>query len=232
MQTHLPKEITELIDTFSRFPGIGERTALRFVLFLLQKDAAYLENLATQIENLKNLSLCPRCHNIAADSGLCKYCADPARDKTTICVVASLPELMAIEATGDFLGVYHILGGKLDLLHGVMPQNLNINGLLLRVKNDGIKEIILALNPDIPGENTILYLTRLLKQVNTPLHPGSPLRSASFPRRSTSFAGQVAEQAAGQAKITRLARGLPMGSELEYADPVTLSSALEGRQVL
>ncbi|MFA5133984.1 MAG: recombination mediator RecR [Patescibacteria group bacterium] len=201
MQPHLPKEITNLIEAFSRFPGIGERTALRFVLYLLGKDNFFVESLATQIDNLKNLSLCSKCHNISENSSsLCKYCADPARDKRTICAVASLPELLAIEATGDFLGVYHILGGKLDPLRGITPENLNISSLIFRAKNDGIKEVILALNPDIPGENTILYLTRILK----------PL----------------------ELKITRLARGLPMGSELEYADPITLSSALEGRQIL
>lgn len=200
MQPHLPKEINDLAEQFSHFPGIGEKTALRFVLYLLQKDPAYLEGLAAGIENIKNLSLCPKCHNISSGNGLCRYCSDPARDKGTICVVASLPELMAIEATGDFLGHYHILGGKLDPLRGTNPENLNINSLILRAKNDDVKEIILALNPDIPGENTILYLTRLLRPLNT--------------------------------KITRLARGLPMGSELEYADPITLSSALEGRQQL
>lgn len=200
MQPHLPKEITELAEKFGRFPGIGEKTALRFVLYLLQKDENYIENLATGIENIKNLSLCPKCHNISSAGTLCRYCGDPARDKGTICVVATLPELMAIEATGDFLGHYHILGGKLDPLRGTNPENLNINSLILRAKNDGIREIILALNPDIPGENTILFLTRLLRPLNT--------------------------------KITRLARGLPMGSELEYADPITLSSALEGRQIL
>jgi len=196
----LPKEINNLVETFSSFPGIGEKTALRFVLYLLQKDPSYLENLSAQIDNLKSLSLCPKCHNISGNRGLCRYCADAARDKTTICAVASLPELMAIEATGDFLGVYHILGGKLEPLRGITPEKLNINSLILRIKNDGIREVILALNPDIPGESTILYLTHLLKPLNT--------------------------------KITRLARGLPMGSELEYADPITLSSALEGRQTL
>ncbi len=211
MYNKLPDNINKLIEIFSHFPGIGEKTAFRFALYLLMKDAVYIENLAASIENIKNLSLCPKCHNISQNSGLCRYCSDPARDRGTICVVASLPELLAIEATGDFLGHYHILGGKLDPLRGTNPENLNINSLILRAKNDGIKEIILALNPDIPGENTILYLTRVLKQaMNTPLHQGF----------------------AGQAKLTRLARGLPMGSELEYADPITLSSALEGRQLL
>ncbi|MFH1193494.1 MAG: recombination mediator RecR [bacterium] len=200
MHPHLPKELTNLVEAFSRFPGIGEKTALRFVLYLLGKDNSFVENLAAQIENLKNLSLCPKCRNISENGGLCRYCSDPARDKHTICVVASLPELLAIEATGDFLGVYHILGGKIDALHNVLPENLNIASLKFRAQNDNIKEIILALNPDIQGENTILYLTRILK----------PL----------------------QVKLTRLARGLPMGSELEYADPITLSSALEGRQTL
>lgn len=200
MYQHLPKEIKNLIEQFSRFPGIGEKTALRFVLFLLEKNPEYLETLAHQIDNIKNLSLCSKCHNITDGNSLCKYCNDPARDNKTICAVSSLPELMAIEATGDFLGLYHILGGKLDPLRGISPEQLNINSLIFRIKNDSVKEVILAFNPDIPGENTILYLTRILK----------PL----------------------QIKISRLARGLPMGSELEYADPITLSSALEGRQEL
>ena len=218
MYQHLPQEIKNLVEQFSRFPGIGEKTALRFVLYLLQKDPNYLEDLAHQIDSVKNLSLCPKCHNLASslssrtksganaedeDAGsriFCKYCSDPARDKTTVCVISNLPELMAIEATGDFLGLYHILGGKLDPLRGIIPEKLNINSLVNRIKTDNAQEVILALNPDIPGENTILYLTRLLKPLGI--------------------------------KISRLARGLPMGSELEYADPITLSSALEGRQEL
>ncbi|PIR66326.1 MAG: recombination protein RecR [Parcubacteria group bacterium CG10_big_fil_rev_8_21_14_0_10_36_14] len=200
MYHHLPKEITDLVGQFSRFPGIGEKTALRFVLFLLGKDENYINELAGQIENIKNLSLCQKCHNITTNGNFCKYCADPARDKKTVCVISNLPELMAIEATSDFLGLYHILGGKIDPLRGTGPEHLRINTLLARVKNDNIREIILAMNSDIPGENTILYLTRILKPLNI--------------------------------KISRLARGLPMGSELEYADPITLSSALEGRQEL
>lgn len=200
MYHNLPNEIKNLTEQFSRFPGIGEKTALRFVLYLLGKDPAYLEMLAHQIDNIKNLSLCPKCHNISNHPPLCKYCSDPARDKSTICVISSLPELMALEATGDFLGLYHILGGKLDPLRGIIPEKLNINSLINRIRIDGANEIILALNPDIAGENTILYLTRILKPLGI--------------------------------KISRLARGLPMGSELEYADPITLSSALEGRQEL
>jgi len=198
MFQHLPKEMNNLVESFSRFPGIGEKTALRFVLFLLSKNSTYIENLAGQIDNIKNLSLCKKCHYLATYENLCKYCSDPARDKNTICVVSTLPELLAIEATGDFLGLYHILGGKLDPLRGTNPEHLNINSLVYRIKNENPNEIILALNPDIPGENTTLYLSRLLKPLNK--------------------------------KISRLARGLSMGSELEYADPVTLSSALLGRQ--
>ncbi|MBU4421455.1 recombination mediator RecR [Candidatus Parcubacteria bacterium] len=217
MYHSLPKEITNLVEQFSRFPGIGEKTALRFVLFLLGKDENYIDALAGQIENIKNLSLCQKCHNITASSSraedtgsFCKYCADPARDKGTVCVISSLPELMAIEATGDFLGLYHILGGKIDPLRKTGPEHLRINTLIARIKNDNVREVILAMNSDIPGENTILYLTRILKPLNIPLRQG--------------FEGHV--------KISRLARGLPMGSELEYADPITLSSALEGRQEL
>lgn len=196
----LPDNIKNLAETFSCFPTIGEKTAMRFVLYLLGKDASYLEMLATQIDAVKHLSFCRECHNIADREGLCRYCSDPARDATTICVVASLPELLAIEATGDFLGRYHILNGRLDPLRGVLPEQLNIETLMGRARNNNIKEIILALNPDIPGENTILYLTRLLRPLG--------------------------------AKLSRLARGIPMGGELEYADPITLSSALEGRQAL
>ena len=198
MFQNLPKEMNNLVESFSRFPGIGEKTALRFVLFLLSKNPEYIENLAGQIDNIKNLALCNKCHYLATYKNLCKYCNDPARDKTTICVVSTLPELLAIEATGYFLGLYHILGGKLDPLRGTNPEHLNISSLIYRIKNENPNEIILALNPDIPGENTTLYLSRLLKPLNK--------------------------------KISRLARGLSMGSELEYADPITLSSALLGRQ--
>ena len=150
-----------------------------------------------------SIATCHVCQNFS-EKNPCAICSDKNRDQAVICVVAEHQDLPVIENTGEYLGAYHVLGGVLDPLHGITPDQLKIKELIYRVQNNNIKEIVLALNPDLEGETTILYLTKLIK---------------SFDKNSV-------------IKITRLARGLPIGADLEYADEVTVSDALKGRKEL
>ncbi len=195
-----PFLIQRLIEAFSRFPGVGPKTAERFVFYLLKQSKQELDNLSSIIKNLKTeIKFCPNCFNFSLNN-FCSICADPKRDRTTICVVAEAQDLEALERVNTYYGVYHLLGGTLNALEGITPKKLRIKELVERIEktSPSIQEIILALNPDLEGETTVLYLTKLLKPFKI--------------------------------KITRLARGLPTGSDLEYADEITLSNALEGRR--
>ncbi len=197
-----PPPLQSLIDHFSRLPGVGPKTALRFIFYLLKQPKIEVENFSAALGVLKNsISTCAICQNFS-ENNPCAICADSRRDHGTICVVAEHQDLPVIENTGVHNGTYHVLGGVLDPLHGITPDQLKIKELVARIQNakGAIKEIILALNPDLEGETTMLYLTKLIK----------------------SFGKNI--------KITRLARGLPMGSDLEYADEVTVSDALKGRK--
>ncbi len=192
-----PEPIQNLINEFNKLPGIGPKTSERFVFYLLKQPKEEISRLAQVLENLKDkITYCSVCQNVS-EKNPCIICSDQKRSKTTICVVAESHDMASIENTGEFNGLYHVLGGNLNPLENITPDKLKIKELVQRIKKDGVKEIILALNPDLEGESTTLYLTKLLKPLNT--------------------------------KITRLARGLPMGSDLEYADEVTLSNALKGR---
>lgn len=200
--SNFPPLIKNLVDHFSRLPGVGPKTALRFVFYLLKQPKADVEKFSAALGVLKNqIAVCQICQNFS-ERNPCSICADSRRDHGIICVVAEHQDLPVIENTGEHQGTYHVLGGVLDPLHGVTPDQLKIKELVTRIQNSNgkIKEIILALNPDLEGETTMLYLTKLIK----------------------SFGKQI--------KITRLARGLPMGSDLEYADEVTVSDALKGRK--
>jgi len=210
--SNFPPSLQNLIDSFSHLPGVGPKTALRFVFYLLKQPKIDVEKFAAALGTLKNqIAVCQVCQNFS-EKNPCSICGDSRRDHGTICVVAEHQDLPVIENTGDFHGTYHVLGGVLDPLHGVTPDQLKIKELVARIKksspganpplaeNGAIKEIILALNPDLEGETTMLYLMKLIKSFNK------------------------------QIKITRLARGLPMGSDLEYADEVTVSDALKGRK--
>jgi len=190
------KSVQQLITAFAKLPSVGERTAERFVFYLLKsgkKDAAEITlALKSLIDNVKS---CETCWDFT-DSVTCTICADKTRDRQTICVVAEAQDVQTIEKTGEYQGVYHILRGSLasDIDNS---SELKIKELLDRTKT--AKEIILALNPDLAGENTMMYLAQKIKKNNLKI------------------------------KITRLARGLPMGSNLQYADEITLSSALKNR---
>lgn len=194
-----PPLIQNLINQFAKLPSIGPKTAERLVFYLLKQPEKELHQFGEAIENIKgNIKACSSCFNFS-ESDPCPICADRRRDRKMICVVAKPQDVIALEKTGSYSGVYHILGGNINPLEDLGPENIKINELLNRLKNNEFKEIILALNPDMEGETTALYLIKLLKQ---------------FPNL----------------KITRLARGLPMGADLEYADEVTLENAIKERR--
>lgn len=197
----LPKSIQNLINELSKLPGIGPKSAQRLAFYLLKQPAADVQNFAQAVMNLqKNIVYCSTCHNMA-ETDPCKICTDNRRDHNLICVVEDSLDVQALEQLADFGGVYHVLGGVISPLDGVGPENLKIAELLQRLSGTGRKEIILATNPSLEGEATALYISKQLKQPQ--------------------FAG---------VKVTRIARGLPSGADLEYADGLTLSKALEGRR--
>jgi recombination protein RecR len=166
----------------------------------MKKDPEYLKKMAQAILELKNnISVCGECFSIA-NTNPCPICSDPKRDKTVISIVADYRDMIAIEALGQYNGSYHILGGALSAINGINPEQLNLHTLVNRIKKNNAQEIILALNQNLEGETTALYLTKFLKQ------PGMP-----------------------ELKITRLAKGLPTGADLEYADEITLSNAIKYR---
>ncbi|MCX6741307.1 MAG: recombination mediator RecR, partial [Candidatus Parcubacteria bacterium] len=159
-----PKNIQDLINEFSEFPSIGPKTAERFIFYLMKKSPQQLEKLTAMMNDLKHLSLCPLCGNFA-EKMICPICANKNRDHSIVCVVADPQDLMAIEKTRDFKGVYHLLGGVISTTQNIGPDNLRIQQLLQRIGKSiiKVKEIILALNPDLEGETTSLYLINLLK---------------------------------------------------------------------
>ena len=187
----------DLVEALNRLPGIGRRSAERMVFYLLKAPKAEVLRLASLLTAVKeNVFFCETCHNFA-DSKICHICSDPGRDKGVICVVEDPKDLIAIEKTGSYAGVYHVLLGALSPLEGIGPDDTEASGLLQRVKQGSVREVILATNPNTEGEATALYLSKTLK---------------------------------GQGiKITRIARGIPVGSHIEYSDQATLSRALEGR---
>lgn len=199
-----PPSIQNLIDQFSKLPGIGPKAAERLVFYLLNQPNQERELLASAIKELKEkINVCPVCFNLAEDT-LCSICQDPKRDRNKICVVENVLDIIPLEKTGQYNGLYHILGGVLSPTDGIGPEKLHISQLIQRVKTIQQKnqtnkiEIIIATNPTTEGDTTALYLLRILKPLNI--------------------------------KITRLARGLPTGADLEYADEATLGSALAGRR--
>ena len=188
------------IDELSKLPGIGKKTAQRLAIHLLKSEDQNLENLITAMKDLKlKLRFCARCFNLSEDE-LCSICKSEKREKTVVCVVEEASDVIAIEKTHEYKGLYHVLGGVLSPLTGVNPDSLHIKELLKRFENEDIKEIILALNPDTEGETTSLYIAKLLKPFNV--------------------------------NVTRIARGLPMGGDLEFADDATIGRAIINRSSL
>ncbi|MFH1582404.1 MAG: recombination mediator RecR [bacterium] len=192
--------IQQLINTFSKFPTVGSRTAARFVYYLIKLPKEEVRDLIQAIQKLREkVKLCSLCFNpFEGEKDICQMCSDKTRDNSLLCVVEKESDLQAIESTKKYKGLYFILGGTVPVLKRKDSKNIRSQELLKRAKEPKVKEIILAINPTTEGEATVLFLERLLKPLNK--------------------------------KITRLGRGLPVGAELEYSDEETLTSALEGRK--
>lgn len=190
--------IDDLTAELSKLPGIGKKTALRLTYHLLKQPPERSLRLAKALEVLaEQVHPCPRCHNLT-EQALCAICADPRRDASVICAVEEASDIGAIERSGEFRGVYHVLGGRLSPLDGISASDLAIDDLVRRVGAGGVREVILATNPSIEGEATALYVQQAL--------------------------------APQQVRVTRIARGLPVGGDLEYADGVTIAQALVARR--
>ncbi len=187
-----------LVDELGRLPGIGPKSAQRIAFYLLKAAPEDAKRLARAVVEAKErVSWCRRCFNFA-EGELCVYCRDDRRDSTLLCVVEEPRDIVAVERTQEYRGRYHVLLGAISPIEGIGPEQLKIKELLARVNDEGVKEVILATNPNIEGEATAMYLARLLKPLGL--------------------------------RVTRIASGLPVGGDLDYADEVTLGRALEGRR--
>jgi len=188
------------IEEFSKLPGIGRKTAQRLALFLVKSDKEIAEKLADSILSLKTkLRLCEKCFNLS-EGNLCSICSNSKRDNSTLCIVEDINDVIAIEKSNEFNGIYHVLGGVLSPLSGVGADDLKIKELISRFENENFKEIILALNPDTEGETTSMYLAKLIKPFGI--------------------------------KVTRIARGIPIGGDLEFTDEATIGKAMLNRIIL
>ncbi|HHT49640.1 MAG TPA: recombination protein RecR [Firmicutes bacterium] len=197
---YYPKPMSRLIKELAKLPGIGPKTAQRLAFYLFELPRDEVVGLATaMVEAKDSLKFCAICGHLT-DESPCRVCQDTTRDHHLLCVVEEPKDVIALEKTREFRGMYHVLHGALSPLEGIGPEELNIKQLLNRLQTEEINEVILACDPDLEGEATALYLARIIK----------PL----------------------QIKVTRLARGLPIGGDLEYIDEVTLGKAIEGRQEL
>jgi len=172
--------LDRLINELSRLPGIGRKTAQRLAIFILKSDSQYAENLADAIIDLKQeTQLCEKCFNIAEDA-LCSICLDTHRDPTKICVVEDIVDIFAIEASNEFKGLYHVLGGVISPLAGITAENLHLNELIDRVKNENVEEVLMALNPSTEGEATMIYISKVLRGLSlkvTRIASGVPIGS-------------------------------------------------------
>ncbi|MFD3270881.1 recombination mediator RecR [Paenibacillus dendritiformis] len=195
---YYPEPIAKLIEAFSRLPGIGPKTAARLAFHVIRMPEDDVIDFAKALVNVKrNLQYCSVCCNIT-DSDPCRICQDKTRDPSVICVVQETKDLVAMERTKEFQGYYHVLQGAISPMEGIGPEDIRLAELLQRLSDERVKELILATNPNIEGEATAMYISRLVKPFGI--------------------------------RVTRIAHGLPVGGDLEYADEVTLSKALEGRR--
>ena len=190
--------IQDLIDELGRLPGVGPKSAQRIAFHIIQSDRVDVSRLAEILKTVKErVKFCTTCGNISEEE-LCKICKDPRRDNSSICVVEESKDVLAIEKTREFKGTYHVLGGAISPIDGIGPENLRIKELMTRLAQTQINEVIIATDPNLEGEATATYLTRLIKPLGV--------------------------------KVSRLASGLPVGGDLEYADEITLGRAFEGRR--
>jgi recombination protein RecR len=192
--------LTRLIQEFKRLPGIGQKSAQRLAFHVLRSSQEDADRLVAAVQDVKSkLGLCEVCNNIS-DGELCPFCRDTNRDRSVLCVVEEPHDIMPIETTRQFQGLYHVLHGAISPLRGIGPDHLRIQNLLTRLESDEVREIILATNPNVEGEATAAYLSRLLKPLGV--------------------------------KVFRIGMGIPVGSDLEFADEVTMSKSLENRREL
>ncbi len=193
----IAEPLAAAIEELSKLPGIGRKTAQRLALHILKSEKDTVDNLVNAILQLKSrLRFCSRCYNLSEEE-LCEICKSEKREKSIVCVVEDASDVLAIEKTNEFNGLYHVLGGVLSPLSGISAEQLRIKELIKRFQSEDIREIILALNPDTEGETTTLYLAKLIKPLGV--------------------------------KVSRIARGLPVGSDLEFADEATIGRAMLGR---
>lgn len=195
-----PKSIASLIEHFQKFPSVGPKSAQRMAFYLLRMPKSEVEKFAQSMLDAKeNTKTCKICFNLSSTSP-CEICTSPQRDKSTICVVAETKDLIAIEKTNEYKGLYHVLQGLISPMDGIGADDIRIKELLNRLTDENVKEVILALSPSVEGEATSLYLNKLIKPFGI--------------------------------KISRIAFGLPVGADLEYADEITIAKAIEGRREL
>lgn len=195
-----PKSIASLIEHFQKFPSVGPKSAQRMAFYLLRMPKSEVEKFAQSMLDAKeNTKTCEICFNLSSTSP-CEICTSPQRDKSTICVVAETKDLIAIEKTNEYKGLYHVLQGLISPMDGIGADDIRIKELLNRLTDENVKEVILALSPSVEGEATSLYLNKLIKPFGI--------------------------------KISRIAFGLPVGADLEYADEITITKAIEGRREL
>ncbi len=193
-----PKSIASLIEHFQRFPSVGPKSAQRMAFYLLRMPKSEVEKFAQSMLDAKeNTKTCEICFNLSATSP-CEICTSSQRDKSTICVVAETKDLIAIEKTNEYKGLYHVLQGLISPMDGIGADDIRIKELLTRLTDENVREVILALSPSVEGEATSLYLNKLIKPFGV--------------------------------KISRIAFGLPVGADLEYADEITIAKAIEGRR--
>ena len=193
-----PKSIATLIEHFQKFPSVGPKSAQRMAFYLLRMPMSEVQKFAQSIVEAKvNTHTCEVCFNLSSTSP-CEICTSPKRDRSTICVVAETKDLIAVEKTNEYKGLYHVLQGLISPMDGIGADDIRIKELLNRLTNDEVKEVILALSPSVEGEATSLYLSKLIKPFGI--------------------------------KISRIAFGLPVGADLEYADEITIARAIEGRR--
>ncbi|MGM0369329.1 MAG: recombination mediator RecR [Bacillota bacterium] len=192
------RPLAQLIGQLTKLPGIGKKTAQRLAFHIIEMEQGEVNSLANSISEVQeNLTYCSTCNNLT-ENDPCHICNDPKRNEELICVVESVKDIVAMEKTGEYKGLYHVLHGAISPIDGVGPDDIKIKDLLPRVQDDQVEEIILATDPNVEGEATAAYISQLMKPLGI--------------------------------KVTRIAHGLPVGGDLEYADEVTLSKALEGRQ--